>query len=209
MWNKTWLEGMAIDVSAYIKKRDGQDYLPWSKCKLLLHKNGAEKVDFYPIPAEDGSSLHKTAMPFKDKNGIENRCYEVQVHITVDNDEWTICYPVMNGNNPVKDNSMNQLRVANAVRRAFVKGVAERLGVGFGLWLDDDDMPQETEDLSKHSLMKCKQRMEELITSKLMQGFSLDVIADRLGMDVEELRGIKGRYNSLARLEKQIWEMQL
>jgi hypothetical protein len=57
--------------------------------------------------------------------------------------------------------------------------------------------------------MKCKQRMEELITSKLMQGFSLDVIADRLGMDVEELRGIKGRYNSLARLEKQIWEMQL
>ena len=208
MWDKTWLEGTGIDVMPYVKQRDGQDYLPWSKCKLLLHQNGAEKVDFYPIPADDGSSLHKTDTVFKDKNGVQNRCYEVQVHITVDNDEWTICYPVMNGNNPGKDNSMNQLRVANAVRRAFVKGVAERLGLGFSLWLDDDDLPQETDDLSKHSLLKCRQRMEELITAKIKQGIPLNIMAERLGKDEDELRGMLGWYKTLARCEQQIWEMQ-
>jgi hypothetical protein len=116
----------------------------------------------------------------------------------------------MNGNNPVKDNTMNQLRVHNAIRRAFVKGVAERIGLGFSLWLDEDDLPvEETEDLSKHSLAKCKQRLTELITYKINSGLPLNVMADRLGLDEESLRGKLSLYNELAKLEKAISEMQL
>ena len=207
MWDKTWMEASRIDVTPHVKQRDGQDYLPWAKCKLLLHNNGADRVDFSPVPAEDGSSLHQTAIVFRDKNGVENRCYEVKVQITVDSETWTVCYPVLNGNSPVKDNSMSQLRVANAIRRAFVKGVAEHLGLGFSLWLDDDDIPQEVDDLSKHSLLKCRQRMEELITAKIKQGIPLSIMAERLGKDEDELRGMLGWYKTLARCEKMIWEM--
>lgn len=209
MFNKTFDEMMKLDVSPYVKQRDGVDYLNWAMCKKLLHEHGAEVVMFSPVPAADGSTLRMSSIPFADKNGVENRVYEVLVHITVDNIEWDIAYPVMNGNNPVKDNSMSQLRVHNAVRRAFVKGVAERLGLGFSLWLDDEDMPQEeTEDLSKHSLMKCKQRLTELVTAKINEGISLNIIADRLGLDEDTLRAKFLLYNELARLEKSIWEMK-
>jgi hypothetical protein len=210
MFEKSFNEMMKIDVTPFVKKRDDVDYLGWAKCKQLLHDNGAEVVMFYPVPGEDGSTLRMSKEAFADKNGVVNRAYEVLVHIKVDNIEWDIAYPVMNGNNPVKDNSMSQLRVHNAVRRAFVKGVAERIGLGFSLWLDDDDLPQEeTEDLSKHSLMKCKQRLTELITYKINSGIPLNVIADRLGLDEETLRSKLTLYNELARLEKSISEMNV
>lgn len=215
MFNKTFDEMMKIDVTPFVKKRDDDDkavYLGWAMCKKLLHDNGAEKVIFYPVPTEDGSTLRMSREVFTDKNKVTNRVYEVLVHIIVDDIEWDVVYPVMNGANPVKDNSMNQLRVHNAVRRAFVKGVAERLGLGFSLWLDNDDLPEvdnETEDLSKHSLMKCKQRLAELITYKIdVEKIPLNVIAERVGMDEETLKSKLAVYNELARLEKAIWEIQ-
>ena len=209
MFTKSFSEMLAVDVSSHVKKRDNIDYLPWAACKKLLHDHGAEVVMFEPVPGPDGSTLRKSDLAFADKNGVENRCYEVLVHIQVDNLEWYIAYPVMNGNNPVKDNSLNQLRVHNAVRRAFVKGVAERTGLGFNLWLGEDDLPvEDTEDLSKHNLMKCKQRMTELITYKINNGIPLSIMADRLNMDEEALRSKLSLYGELARLERAIWEMQ-
>lgn len=209
MFNKSFEEMMKIDVTPYVKKRDGADYLGWAICKKLLHDNGAEVVMFYPVPASDGSTLRMSMASFVDKNGVANRAYEVLVHIKVDNIEWDIAYPVMNGNNPVKDNSMSQLRVHNAVRRAFVKGVAERLGLGFSLWLDEDDLPEEeTEDLSKHSIIKIRQRVQELVTEKINQGIPFSVIADRLGMDEESVRAKFTVYKELADFERKIWEMK-
>ena len=209
MFDKSFSEMMRVDVSKYVQKRDGADYLPWAACKKMLHDNGADEVMFWPVPGPDGSTLRKSDMAFTDKNGVANRCYEVLVHIKVDGLEWETAYPVINGNNPVKDNSMSQLRVHNAIRRAFVKGVAERTGLGFGLWLDVDDLPEEVDDLSKHSLFKCKQRLTELITAKINQGIPLNIMADRLGMDADTLRGKLSLYNELARLEKSIGEMQV
>jgi len=209
MFNKSFDEMMNIDVSPYVKQRDGADYLNWAMCKKLLHDNGAEVVMFYPIPAPDGSTLRMSNATFTDKNGTANRAYEVLVHIKVDDIEWDIAYPVLNGNNPVKDNSMSQLRVHNAVRRAFVKGVAERIGLGFSLWLDEEDFPQEeTEDLSIHNIMKIRQRVQELVTEKINQGIPFNVIADRLGMDEESVRAKFAVYSELANFERKIWEMK-
>lgn len=210
MFDKSFEEMMKIDVSPYVKQRDNADYLNWAMCKKLLHDNGAEVVMFYPVAGVDGSTLRMSTASFVDKNGVANRVYEVLVHIKVDNIEWDIAYPVMNGNNPVKDNSMSQLRVHNAVRRAFVKGVAERIGLGFSLWLDDDDLPpeEETEDLSKHSIMKIRQRVQELVTDKINQGIPFSVIADRLGMDEEGVRAKFSVYNELAKFEYNIREMK-
>ena len=209
MFEKSFKEMMAVDVSPYVKERDGADYLGWAMCKKLLHDNGADEVTFYPIPGPDGCTLRMSRESFVDKNGISNRAYEVLVHIKVDNIEWEITYPVMNGSNPVKDNSMSQQRVHNAVKRAFVKGVAERLGLGFGLWMGEDDLPvEETEDLSKHNIQKIKQRCQELVTSKINQGIPLNVIADRLGMDEESFKAKFALYNELANFEYKIWEMK-
>ena len=214
MFNKSFKEMMEIDVSPYVKKRedaDNAEYLGWAMCKKLLHDNGAEKVMFYPVPTADGSTLRMSSVTFTDKYNTTNRAYEVLVHIIVDDIEWDVFYPVMNGNNPVKDNSMSQLRVHNAVRRAFVKGVAERIGLGFNLWLDNDDLPQEEEkeeDLSVHNILKIKQRVQELITAKINQGLSLNVIADRLGMDEESVRAKFAVYNELYNFEGRIREMK-
>lgn len=208
MFEKTFDEMLKVNVNAYVKDRDGASYLPWAACKKLLHDNGAEVVMFWPVPGPDGSTLRKSELEFKDKNGNVNRAYEVLVHIQVDNLQWETAYPVLNGNNPVKDNSMSQLRVHNSIRRAFVKGVAERTGLGFNLWLNEDDLPQDdVEDLSKHSLGKCKQRMLETVTAKINSGIPLNIIADRLGMDEDTLRAKFSLYNELARLEKAIQEM--
>lgn len=209
MFNKTFNEMMAVDVRPYVKARDGADYLPWATCKHLLHQNGAENVMFWPVPGPDGSTLRMSKESFADKNGAVNRCYEVLVHIKVDDLEWETVYPVLNGNNPVKDNSMSQLRVHNAIRRAFVKGVAERTGLGFSLWLDVDDLPDEEpiEDLSKHSIMKCRQRLLELVTAKINSGISLNVMADRLGRTEAELRAMFDWHRTLLKLEKDISEM--
>ena len=208
MFDKSYAEMLKVDVKPYLKQRDGADYLPWAACKQLLHDNGAEVVMFHPIPGLDGSTLHMSSAEFKDKNGVANRVYEVVVQIQIDSLEWETVYPVMNGNSPVKDNSMSQLRVHNAIRRAFVKGVAERTGLGFHLWMDVDDMPDEWEDLSKHSLRKCKQRLQELVTDKINQGIPLNVIADRLGLDEDSFKAKFSLYNELVRLEHAVSEMQ-
>lgn len=211
MFSKTFNEMMKVDVSAYLKAREESPnikYLPWAVCKKLLHDNGAEKVMFWPVPGPDGSTLRKSDIVFTDKNGVTNRCYEVVVHIVIDDLEWDTIFPVMNGDKPVKDNSMSQLRLHNAIRRAFVKGVAERIGLGFGLWLDVDDLPDEVDDLSKHNILKIRQRLQELVTDKINMGIPLSVMADRLGMDEDSFRSKFALYNELARLEKAVWEMQ-
>ena len=207
MFEKSFNEMLKVDVSHYVKSRDGVDYLPWAACKKLLHDCGAETVMFWPVPGPDGSTLRKSDAVFTDKNGVQNRCYEVVVHIQVDNLQWETTYPVMNGGNPVKDNSMSQQRVHNAVRRAFVKGVAERLGLGFNLWLAEDDLPEE-EDLRKHDILKCRQRLLELVTDKINMGIPLNVMADRLNRTEEELRQMMNWHNILYKLEKAIEEMQ-
>lgn len=209
MFNKSFNDMLKVDVSSFVKKRDGEDYLPWAACKKLLHDNGAELVMFWPVPGPDGSSLRMSEMVFANKEKKTNRCYEVLVHIKVDDLEWEIAHPVLNGNSAVRDDTMNQLRLHNSIRRAFVKGVAERLGLGFNLWLKVDDLPmEETEDLSKHSLLKCKQRLQELMTYKIDQeGIAFNVIADRLGMEPDVLRSKFALYAELVRLEHAIQEM--
>lgn len=149
---KSYEELRQVDVRPFCKPRDGFLYLNWAKCIDLLHENGAEVVYFEPIPDEKtGSSLRMTETTFADNKGNINRCYETRIRVVIDDKEYIMQTPVMNGTNPVKDNSMNQNRVWTSMCRAFVKCVAIHTGLGFDLWLDeesengkfDDDIPME------------------------------------------------------------------
>lgn len=136
---KPYSELIKVDVTPYCEERDGMLYLNWAMCIKLLHDNGAEKVHWEPIQNEKtGGSLYFTDVVFKDKNGVENRCYETRIRVTIDDDVYEMQSPVMNGVNPVKDNSMSQQRVWNSMCRSFVKCVAINTGLGFRLWLKEE-----------------------------------------------------------------------
>lgn len=157
---KSYEELRNIDVKRFCKKRDGLDYLPWAMCIKLLHDNGAEVVRWEPIPdPSTGSSLIMSNQTFTDSKGNTNRCYETRIRVTIDDKEYEMQTPVMNGANPVKDNSMSQQRVWNSMCRAFVKCVALNTGLGFDLWLKEEDgndpyIPESLEKLASPAKIK-------------------------------------------------------
>ena len=201
---KSWNEMRKLDISKYVKKRDGADYLPWSECLKLLYENGAQEVHFEAMVNEDGSSLFKSDQTFTDKNGITNRCYEVRVQCYIDGHSFYLSYPVMNGIAPVKDNLMNQNAVHKAQMRAFVKAVAINTGLGFDLWRDDSDIENDTDDLSKHNLFAIKERMQQAYTRAIKKGMSTKDIADKLQMTEDEVKVYFTYFAQLNRFEEKL-----
>lgn len=212
---KSWKEMREIDVSQFCDKREAKDdkgrkievpYLNWAKCKDLLHKNGAEVVYFEPCVNVNGSSLFMSEQVFTDKNGITNRCYEVRVKITIDDLEFEAQYPLMNGSNPVKDNSLTQQRLWNAQTRAFVKGVAMRTGLGFGLWVNGDEMDDKApeEDLTAHNLWAIKERMQIAYTKAIKKGMSTGDIAKAVNKTEDEVRLLFTYFDQLNRFEQEL-----
>lgn len=139
---KSYEEMRKIDVRPHCEERDGMLYLNWARCIALLHENGAEKVYWVPIPDEKtGNSLRMVDRIFEDKNKVTNQCYETRIRVFIDDEVYEMQSPVMNGSNPVKDNSMSQQRVWNSMCRSFVKCVAIVTGLGFDLWLKEEMRP--------------------------------------------------------------------
>lgn len=205
---KPFEELRKLDVSKYIKERDKAKYLPWAVCVDLLHQNGAEKVYFEPLTNDKGSSLFMSDKTFTDKNGNTNNCYEVAVKVFIDDLTFVVREPLMNGANPVKDNSLSQQRVGNAQKRAFVKGVAIHTGLGFGLWSDDiGDIEDAVDDLSKHSLQAVKDRILEKVTALMKRNISEDEIAAHNNMSVEEMKGLFSYFTSINRFERSLNQM--
>lgn len=211
---KSYDELRKIDVSKYTEKRDKVDYLNWAKCIDLLHENGAEQVFFIPLTNENGSSLFMSEVTFEngtDKTKKTNRCYETKIEIHIDDKVYYMQSPVMNGANPVQDNSMSQQRVWNSMCRSFVKGVAIYTGLGFDLWLKNEEHDVKNsweDDLSKHNIFKIQERLQILISSKMKQGLTTEKIASNLGVSEEELKGYFMYFKLLDRLEKRIGEMK-
>lgn len=211
---KSYAEMRKIDVLPFCDLREALDdqkrkikvpYLNWAKCKELLHQNGAEMVYFEPCTNANGSSLFMSDQVFTDSKGNTNRCYEVRVKIVIDDLEFEAQYPLMNGSNPVKDNSLTQQRVWNAQTRAFVKGVAMRTGLGFGLWLDDmyDKDASGEEDLSKHNIYAIRERMQQTYTKLVKRGLSTGEIARMMGTSEQTVQYyLNGIFDEINRFEK-------
>lgn len=205
---KPYNEMRQIDVSAYCEKRDGADYLPYNKCIDLLHEHGAEVVYFLPVPnPKTGSSLYETETVFEDKNGVKNRCYETKIEIHIDDKVYYMQSPVMNGANPVKDNSMSQQRVWNSMTRSFVKAVAMYTGLGFSLWLDEEETErkQQREADIFHDIKKVQERVFETVTAiQKKGGMTLGQIAEKMGRTEEELQQFLKQYKILDAVENNL-----
>ena len=211
---KSYNELRKIDVLPYCEERETKNergktvkvpYLNWAKCKDLLHENGAEVVYFEPLVNDNGSTLFMTDIPFTDSKGNHNRCFEVRVKIVIDDLEFIQNYPLLNGMYVVREDTVNQLRLSNAQARAFVKGVAIRTGLGFGLWISNDETTktENEENLYSHSILKIRERLNQTITKKLDEGKSLDVIAKATGLqEGEDVREIVRYCNKIYSFEE-------
>ena len=190
---KSYDELRKVDVSPYCEERDGMSYLNWAKCIDLLHQYGAEKVYWIPVPdPKTGNSLRMSEVAFEDKNKVSNRCYETRIKVVIDDNEYEFQAPVMNGSNPVKDNSMSQQRVWNSMCRSFVKCVAIHTGLGFNLWLKEEfnpynSMPSENAKPSKAQLKAlvdiCEKNNVNLDGWLIRQQRTMETVtADEVGM---------------------------
>ncbi len=211
---KKYEELRRIDVLPFCETRESKDdkgkkidvpYLNWAKCQDLLYDNGAEKVYFEPIVNEKtGSTLFMTDVAFEDKNKQFNRCFEVRVRIVIDDLDFIQNYPLLNGMYVVREDTINQLRLSNAQARAFVKGVAIRTGLGFGLWIKDDETAKIEPEEHYHDILKVKERVEQLITMKLQGGKTKEDICEELKIDEDTMKAYLSYYKILDRLEKAI-----
>ena len=212
---KSYAEMRKIDVIPYCDFREAKDdkgkkievpYLNWAKCKELLHEHGAETVYFEPCVNANGSSLIMSDHVFMDKNENTNRCYEVRVKIVIDDLEFEAQYPLMNGSNPVKDNSLTQQRLWNAQTRAFVKGVAMRTGLGFELWVKGDEAEDKApvEDLNSHNLFAIKERLQIAYTNAIKKGMSTSDIAKAVNKTEDEVMLLFTYFDQLNRFEQEL-----
>lgn len=205
---KPYNELKEIDVRPYCKNRDGVLYLPYNKCIDLLHEHGAEKVYFLPVPnPKNGSSLYESDTVFEDKNGVKNRCYETRIEIHIDENVYFMQSPVMNGANPVKDNSMSQQRVWNSMTRSFVKAVAMYTGLGFSLWLDEEEQDAKAQAKADqyHDILKVQERVFETVTAiQKKGGLTLGQIAEKLQRSEEELQQYMKMYKILYAVENNL-----
>ena len=205
---KTFNELAEIDVKPHCSYREAKDengkkieipYLPWAKCLRLLYDpkaGGAERVRYRALPTPDGSYLFcgEEAISQKKIYGQNrevsyeerrNSCYFVTVEVEIDGESFVMPYPVMNGTAVVYNDTLNQLRVSNAIQRAFVKCVAVNTGLGISLWEDDnetEDHGKQPEEASAHTPMQVKDTIERLITAKLQAGMSEDDVFSILGI---------------------------
>lgn len=215
---KSYDELRKIDVTPYCDTRKAKDengkdidvkYLNWAKCKDLLHENGASKVYFTPVTNANGSSLIMSDVAFEDKYNKVNRCYEVRVHVVIDDLEFDMQTPLLNGTAVVNDATLNQLRVANAQARAFVKGVAIYTGLGFGLWSEYEAKEEEREGRGQkqirwEDLSDIKEELQAVYTLKLRNGLTGADITEKLGLSMDTIRGYFSYFDTLLKFAKDL-----
>lgn len=212
---KPYNELVKIDVLPYCDKREAKDdkgrkalvpYLNWATCKTLLHENGAESVYFVPLKAPNGSYLFMSA-DVENKDGRKTGCWFVSVEIHIDDRTFTMDMPLMNGSLVVYEDTLNQLRISNAHARAFVKGVAIHTGLGFSLWCTDKDTEQDPDDLSGHSIVAIKRRIETELTAKMQRGMGMDDILSAIGINRRQFDNTMKAIDNIQWLESQILKL--
>ena len=187
---KPYNELVQVDVLPRCDYREAKDergqkvkvpYLNWAVCKSMLHENGADTVYYTPLKTPEGSYLFGSR-EVANKDGRKTGCWFVSVEVHIDDLTFTMDMPLLNGSLVVYEDTLNQARISNAHARAFVKGVAIHTGLGFKLWMNEKDTDPAPDDLSGHSILAIKQRLELLLTEKQKQGWSMGEIQRQTGL---------------------------
>lgn len=201
-----------IDVLPFCDMREAKDekgrkiqvpYLNWAKCVQLLHQYGAETVYYTPLRGPEGGYLFPS-LSVENKDHRRTGCWFVSVEIHIDDLVFTMDMPLTNGALVVYEDTLNQQRIANCHARAFVKGVAVRTGLGFDLWVKEQDTDASSDDLGGHSILAIKERVERLITEKMQRGMALGDILSSLGISKKRFDIIMASFGDINVLENKL-----
>ena len=209
---KSFNELIKIDVRPQCDTRDAKDengkiikvpYLSWGKCVKLLHENGANDVWYAPVECPSTHTYLWPQAKVSTSKGRDTECWFVRVLIHIDDLEFVYDTPLLNGSLVVYTDTLNQLRINNALARAFVKGVAIRTGLGFDLWAESDADDGE-DDLSRHNIWAIKERIERLITVKERNGLDHNDLLRGIGIGDRELNKLMGYFSTIDKFEKAV-----
>ena len=119
------------------------DYIEWATVLVALYKDaGATSVSYL-------SEIH----PSKPNT--------LKITITIDEKEFKIDYPIIDGNSIIQ--SPNQMQIHKAELRGFVKCVAIHTGLGLSLWQKEESILNEL----KPEEPKAKEESEENVNAFL------------------------------------------
>nr|DAP96401.1 MAG TPA: Protein of unknown function (DUF1071) [Caudoviricetes sp.] len=209
---KPFNELIQVDVRKFCDLRDAKDengktikvpYLSWGKCLKLLHENGANDVWYAPVECPTTHTYLWPQATVSTSKGRDTDCWFVRVLIHIDELEFVYDTPLLNGSLVVYTDTLNQLRINNALARAFVKGVAVRTGLGFDLWAESDTDDGE-DDLSRHNIWAIKERIERLITVKEQNGLDHSDLLRGVGIGDRELNKLMGYFSTIDKFEKAV-----
>lgn len=207
---KPYNELVQVDVLPRCDYREAKDergqkvkvpYLNWAVCKSMLHENGAETVYYTPLKTPEGSYLFGSR-EVANKDGRKTGCWFVSVEVHIDDLTFTMDMPLLNGSLVVYEDTLNQARISNAHARAFVKGVAIHTGLGFKLWMNEKDTDAAPDDLSGHSILAIKQRLELLLTEKQKQGWSMGEIYRAIGITEKQFQILMKAFDNIYVVEE-------
>lgn len=213
---KSFDEFLELNIDPYISKKPsfkknkktGQlepaeplDYLSWADCLALLHRNGAERVEFGNVKsaADHPVFLLGTAVPF------------IRVYVSVDGDRRELDYPIIDGSKDISMEKLVQSDVHNATQRAFVKCVAVNWGLGLSLWQKEEkgELDEKAKvDLAEVShIMAVKERVERMVTAKLKKGMDMTDICASLGIRETQFKKLMSCYDQLWLLESKLADL--
>ena len=183
----------AIDVTPYVEKKGGLDYLSWAVAWSILKQ-------MYPKATRKIYEHEHTGLNFFS----DGQTAYVKVGISVEDEEHIDMLPVMDyRNKSISIDKMTSFDVNKTIQRATAKAIAMH-GLGIKLWTGEDlfDNGQPQEALNKTASRKPKKVVLQDIPKEKMEEM-LNYVANNKELGFEQIvANIETRYNVNKEQEK-------
>jgi len=186
-----------VNVTPYVEKKGGLDYLSWATAWSLLKK-------YYPKSTRKIYEHDHTGLNFF----TDGQTAYVKVGIEVEGEEHIDMLPVMDyRNKSISINKMTSFDVNKTIQRATAKAIAMH-GLGIKLWtgedlFDNNHTQEEPKKVSSTTPKKGVVTLEDIPAEKMVE--MLDYVARNKKLGFKQIvANIEQKYNVNKKQEKQI-----
>ena len=183
-----------VNVTPYVEKKGGLDYLSWATAWSLLKK-------YYPKSTRKIYEHDHTGLNFF----TDGQTAYVKVGVEVEGEEHIDMLPVMDyRNKSISIDKMTSFDVNKTIQRATAKAIAMH-GLGIKLWTGED-LPVHTEVKESNKVSSTtpkKVTLEDIPADKMVE--MLDYVAKNKKLGFKQIvANIEQKYNVNKKQEKQI-----
>ena len=184
-----------VNVTPYVEKKGGLDYLSWATAWSLLKK-------YYPKSARKIYEHDHTGLNFF----TDGQTAYVKVGITVEGEEHIDMLPVMDyRNKSIYIDKMTSFDVNKTIQRATAKAIAMH-GLGISLWTGEDLFDNnQTQEAPKKVSPKTPKKvvLNDIPADKMIE--MLDYVSRNKKLGFKQIvANIEQKYNVNKKQEKQI-----